>query len=489
MKSRIWIARLVACLLVASAFPLAAQTGFGTVTGTVKDATGAVIPGATATLTNTATGVVVKGQTNGVGAYYFGSVRPGSYTLAVEATGFKKWSGTLNLEVGQTATIDPKMEVGALENVVEVTGAAPIITTEGAQVSDVKDALRIHQLPLNGRAVTNLFDLTPGVEGGGNPRVNGMKVGSAEMLLDGVSLVDRFGGGISRVQPGLDTIQEYRIETAGSGAQYSRPATVTLVTKSGTNDLHGSLFETHRNNFGGLRARRRQDFYSTPPQYIRNEYGFLVGGPVFIPKLYNGRNKTFWLFSFEGQKERQARYAETQAPTQAIWNGDFSGAVDTAGNPITIYNPFTTRPDGTRDPFPGNKIPSNLIQPIAATMKSISALPTNPAANPWTDVNFQAYYPTPLDMNTITTKIDQIFSEKDTLSGRFTRSVRSNSVFGGRYGYPPPGATDTAVPAAPIPACIRPMHVGITCSPPRSSTSFRPPGIAPTTVPERSAIT
>ena len=132
------------------------------------------------------------------------------------------------------------------------------IATEGMQVSDVKDSLRIHQLPLNGRFVTNLFDLTAGVEGGGNPRVNGLKVGSADMLLDGVSLVNRFGGGIMQVQPGLDTIQEYRIETAGSGAQYSRPATVSLVTKSGTNELHGSLFETHRNNFGGLRARARR---------------------------------------------------------------------------------------------------------------------------------------------------------------------------------------------------------------------------------------
>jgi hypothetical protein len=437
------IIALVFCLIVLGALPLAGQTGYGTVTGTVKDATGAVMPSATATLTNTATGVAVKTTTNEAGVYHFGSVRPGSYTLVVEASGFKKWSGTMVLAAGQTASVDPNMEVGTLENVVEVTGAAPIVETAGAQVSDVKDALRIHQLPLNGRLVTNLFDLTPGVEGGGNPRVNGMKVGSAEMLLDGISLVDRFGGGISRVQPGLDTIQEYRIETAGSSAQYSRPATVTLVTKSGTNELHGTLFETHRNNFGGLRARQRQDFYSEPPQYIRNEYGFSVGGPVFIPKVYNGKNRTFWFFSYEAQKERQARYSETQAPSEAIWAGDFSGATDFNGEPITIYNPLSTNPQGVRAPFPNNKIPSNLIHPVAATMKSVSALPTNLAANPWTDINFQAYYPIPVDLSTITTKIDQVFSEKDNLSGRFTRSVRSRNVFGGQYGYPPPGSTDT----------------------------------------------
>src|SRR5262249_5384450 len=160
--------------------------------------------------------------------------------------------GTLTVEVGQTVTIDPNMEVGTVGTTVEVSGAAPIISTEGMQVSDVKDSLRIHQLPLNGRQVTNLFDLTPGVEGGGNPRVNGLKVGSVEMLLDGISLVNRFGGGIVQVQPGLDIVQEYRIETAGSNAQYSRPATITLVSKSGTNEFHGTAFETHRNNFGGL---------------------------------------------------------------------------------------------------------------------------------------------------------------------------------------------------------------------------------------------
>src|SRR6185369_1323145 len=186
----------------------------------------------------------------------------------------------------QTAVIDPALEVGSLESTVEVTGVAPVITTEGGAVSDVKDALRIHNLPLNGRQITNLFDLTPGVEGGGNPRVNGMKVGSTDMLLDGISYVDRFGGGISRVQPGLDTIQEFRIETAGSGAQFSRPATVEMVTRSGSNELHGALCETFRNNAAGLVARSRSDG-NTPAKLIRNEFGGWAGGPVLIPHIYN----------------------------------------------------------------------------------------------------------------------------------------------------------------------------------------------------------
>ncbi len=126
----------------------------------------------------------------------------------------------------------------------------------------MKDFQRIQQLPLNGRQISQLFVLTPGVEGeaGGSnaPRVNGLKVGSVEISLDGISVVDRFGGGLRPAQPGLDTIAEFRIETVGSDARYSRPATVTLATRSGTNDFHGSIFEFHRNNGAGLRTRNRR---------------------------------------------------------------------------------------------------------------------------------------------------------------------------------------------------------------------------------------
>lgn len=428
---------LLILTLVLVVVPVMGQTGLGVVRGTVQDATKAVIPNAKVILTHTATGVARAAETNAVGIYYFASVPIGPYTLAVEASGFKKWAGTLRVEVGQTVVVDTTMEVGALEATVEVTGAAPVVTTEGMEVNDVKDRLRIEQLPLNGRVVSNLFDLTPGVEGGGSPRINGMKVGSADMLLDGISIMDRFGGGMRPVQPGLDIIQEYRVETTGSGAQYSRPATVTLVTKSGTNELHGSVFWTHRNNFGGLRARQRQDFFSRPPQYIRNEFGASAGGAII-------KNKTFWFAAYEGQRERQARYARTQAPTDAIWGGDFSTAVDYDNTPITIYNPFSTMADGTRLPFNGNRIPSNMIHPFASVMKSVSAAPAGPNAggNAWIEANFETYYPVTLDITTYTVKGDHVFSEKDNLSGRFTHGTRPRKVYGGQYGYPPPGMSN-----------------------------------------------
>ena len=251
---RIWLFIAISTLLAIIA---GAQTGNAIVKGSVTDSSGSLVAGARVRLLNVATNIAAETAASGEGLYYFADVRPGNYSVSVESSGFKRWVGTFVLQVGQVATIDAILEVGELSATVEVTGVAPIIATEGMQISDIKDAMRITQLPLNGRQVSNLFNLTPGVEGGAAPRVNGMKVGSAEILQDGVSLVNRFGGEMVRVQPGLDTVQEFRIETNGSSARYSRPATVTLVTKSGSNALHGSLFETHRNNAAGLRARRR----------------------------------------------------------------------------------------------------------------------------------------------------------------------------------------------------------------------------------------
>ncbi len=401
------------------------------------------MPRANVTLSNTATGVSRSAETNEAGIYFFSSVPIGPYKLSVTASGFKRWESTLHVQAGQTLSVDPTLDVGAVENTVEVTGAAPLVTTEGAQVSDVKDALRIHNLPLNGRQITTLFDLTPGVVGGGNPRTNGMKVGSTEMVLDGVSQVDRFGGGMARVQPGLDTVQEFRIETAGSNAMFSRPATVELVTRSGTNDFHGAAFETFRNNADGLRARQRQDVSGSAAKLIRNEFGFWAGGPVLIPKLYNGKNKTFWFMDLEWFRQRQARYAETAAMPVSMWNGDLSNITDTNGDAYTLYDPLTTKADGTRTPFANNIIPSARISPFAKTMQSISALPNyNLTGNPWTEHNFRTYYPIVENHRTLTLKGDHTFSTKDTISGRYTGSPLFYAQYGGQYGFPPPGCTN-----------------------------------------------
>ena len=436
------VRKAVIALLVLG-LPLAAQTGLGIVTGTVQDPSKAAVPKAGVTITNTATGVSRTDVANEVGLYYFGSMPPGPYHLTVEAKGFAKWETDFQIQAGQTVSIDPTISVGNVQAKVDVVEAASQVATEGAQLSDVKTADEIHDLPLNGRQISNLFNLTPGVEGGqntqgaGSPRTNGMMVGSTEMLLDGMSYVDRFGGGISRVQPGLDTVQEFRIETAGSGAGFDRPATIELVTRSGTNAFHGGLFETLRDNYGGLVARAVQDG-NTPAKLIRNEFGGFVGGPV-------KKNKAFFFFDEELLRQRQEVFAQTAVPTAAMWAGNFSNEVDTSGDQYTLYNPYTTTANGSRTPFPNNTIPTSLLNAqVTNTFQSISPVPSGPnaSANPWIAENFQTHYPQDTNTNSITGRFDQTFSPKDTLSVRYTQSLSSYLQAGGHYGYPQPGVTD-----------------------------------------------
>ena len=440
----VFLAFIIFCFIPTGA---QAQTGAGTVTGTVRDAEGKVIPAARVTITESETNVSHQTQTNEVGIYYLGALPRGPYKLAVEKEGFKKWEGTLVLEVGQNAMVDLSLEVGDIRTVVEVTGAAPVVSTASIEVANVKDFNRIRQLPLAARQISLLFDLTPGVEGGGSARVNGMKVGSMEITLDGISLVDRFGGGIARVQPGLETIQEFRIETVGSDARFSRPANVTLSSRSGTNLFHGSLYEYHRNNSGGLRACRREDLRDAngechADQLIRNEYGVTAGGPFYIPGVYNGRNKSFWFAAFEGSRERQrnfpADYGDNFAlvPTEAMWNGDLSNSTDPDGTPWIIYDPLTTDAAGLRTPFPGNIIPPGRISPFAKTMAQLTARPSN-GNNPWLlTPNQIKSYPDRTKTGNLTIKGDQNFSDKDSLSVRWTRSTRNNAVDGGVFGNP-----------------------------------------------------
>ena len=162
---------------------------------------------------------------------------------------------------------------------------------------------------------------------------------------------------------------------------------------------------------------------------------------MLIPKLYNGKNKTFWFFDWEAMRQRQQTFATTGAATAEMWNGDLSNITDFEGSHYTIYDPMTTGPNGARQPFLNNVIPASRLNPVAKVMQSISPSPNLPG-NPWIDQNFATYYPIVTNQHTWTIKIDHNFSEKDTLSGRFTQSPYFNAQYGGKYGFPPPGCTD-----------------------------------------------
>ncbi|HET7215668.1 MAG TPA: TonB-dependent receptor [Terriglobia bacterium] len=446
---------LLSGALMVGTGPAYGQTGLASISGTVHDASGAVVPGVTVTAINTATNVSYRTATNSSGAYYIGALPIGSYTLTGLKQGFKQWQRSLQLEVSQNASIDFRLDVGNTRTVLQVTGAPPILDTTGTEVSHVLDAQRINMLPLNGRSITSLFQFTPGVEGGSNPRANGMRAGATGISLDGVTERSRYGGGIVNVQPDIQDVQEFIIDTSGSNARYADPSSVIMKTKSGTNRYHGELFETNRNDTGGLRALARgegQDYKF--PKYNRNEFGGNIGGPLQIPLLYNGHNKTFFFFSYEGLRDvgRESPWSP-YVPTEAMWNGDLSSYLDPNNNDqlVQVYNPFTTDASGNRQPFAGNIIPPSAapggtFNNLVKVLKPLTAVAlTQAPLDPYNPVpNFNYDYPTSTVDNKLTAKIDEALSPKDRLSVRWSRDTDDYLQAGGLYGNPNPADSGNA---------------------------------------------
>ncbi len=424
------ITALCAMAVLIGAGSALAQTGAASVQGTVKDPSAAVIPAARVSLTHVETTRKYETVSNGVGFFMFPTAQAGNYTLAVEAPGMETWQGTLVLQVGQTATVEPVLKVGSSATLVTVAvEATPLVTDANGTLATVIERERIDQLPQNGRLVSNLIAATtPGLEAGGGygndkPRVYGMRFGAMEFTQDGATLTNRDVGTMIGRPPGLDTIGEFRVETNNSSAKLSRPATAMLSTRSGTNVIHGALFETARNNSVGL-ARRRQDYYQKPPHLVRNEFGFSMGGPVIIPKLYNGKNRTFIFGAWEAFKSESASTISTTMPTMEMRGGNFDGLVSSTGRRSVLYDPWTTDKDWQRTPYPGNIIPINKLSPIAKYLYSVTPAPTQAGVNPLVSANFFGLSPTSRTDHTETFRVDHRLSAKDQIFGRYSYGHR-----------------------------------------------------------------
>lgn len=440
MKAERWMRNLgIGVALTAilfSLFPseLSAQTIFGTIRGVVKDASGAVVPGVPVSVTNVGIGRSRQGQSNDAGEYVIANLDPAEYEVTAVREGFKKWTSKLVLRTLQTAVVDITLEVGQATVTVEVRDSTPVITTSEATLGDVKEADRIKQLPLNGRDLAQLFTLTPGVTRRGGTGMSGIQAGAFQFTQDGVSIENKYTGDIVRNRPALEGIAEFRIETSNSSAMYSRPGNITLVTKSGSNGLHGSIFETHRNNGGGLRTR---DIFQNSPNpednkplfLIRNEFGASVGGPVRIPKVYNGRDKTFFFFTYEGLRQRESDHIVANSPPEELRNGDFRNYHPMFSDDISkVYDPMTTRPDPDnpgyfiRDQISCNGVLNVIcpdrITPMAKAALSIYPLPNQPGLD-YDEFNIRVGLPRNNDLNRYTAKVDHHFSDKDSLSASY----------------------------------------------------------------------
>ena len=425
---------LIAALLVA---PCGwTQTTMGAVSGTVHDPSGGVIPNVSVVLTNTATNVVATTNTNEVGFYIFPAVVPGSYSLTAESPGMQKFEGTFIVRVADRVVIDPALTPGATATAVEVRDITPLVSTDNPTASTTLERERINQLPINGRSLSNFLSDLVGVEG---TRFNGIFNDATEWVLDGAVISDRRWNGSPSGQPAVDAIQEFTVVSNAVSAKYSRPAEIVVSMKSGTNGLHGSAFETNRNNAVGL-ARARTDTFTKAPYLNRNEFGINAGGPLIVPKVYNGKDKTFWWFGYEGRQSISNSTVLFNVPTAAMANGDFSGYKDAQGRLSTIYDPLSTGSAANgyaRSPFPGNVIPSQRESPLAKYLFSIVPLPTN-TANPVVDVNWYGATRTASPLWYTDGRVDHRFSERDQVhaSVQYTMSSTLYPTTAGGVGQP-----------------------------------------------------
>jgi len=244
-----------------------------------------------------------------------------------------------------------------------------------------------------------------------------------EYTQDGAPMTNRnFGGAGNSTQaqlPDPDAVQEVKIETLNSSAQFATPATAILTTKSGTNQLHGSLFETYRNNAIGIaRARQNPANFAAPP-LIRNEFGGSVGGPILIPKLYDGRNRSFFFVAYERFSLRQSSDQRVFVPTVAMRNGDFSGLVNSAGIRNQLYDPNTTQADLSRTPFANNQIPINRISPLAKVLYAATPLPTT-NDNPLVISNITDVNRIKQNVPNFNTRLDHVVNQNNRFYARFT---------------------------------------------------------------------
>jgi hypothetical protein len=428
LRSPLTVLYLFLCIVPSGAL---AQTTFGTFTGTVTDSSGAVLPDAKVVVTNEGTNQSREVTTDKTGGYVVPSVLPGVYTISVELSGFKKaLQSGITLQVNQTLRSDFIMQVGEITQTVDVEAAAPLLQSETSTVGTVIENKQVVELPLNGRSFTELTTLVPGAVPSPNPTfktsgtnvaVSGGRSENNNYTLDGVNNNETFFLSYG-VQPSIDAIQEFKIQTNITSSEFGSAAgaNINVATKNGTNNLHGGVFEFLRNNVFDAR-----DFFATEkPSFRQNQFGGQLGGPIYIPKVYNGKDRTFFFLNYEGFRFRRASTILSTIPTPDQLGGNLSKTVTGEAAP-PIFDPATTRSDPNnpaqfiRDPFPGNIIPPDRIDPIV----KLYAQTFYPAPNrPGSASNLVNSRSGQLDTNQFTVRVDHRFSDKNTMFGRFSYS-------------------------------------------------------------------
>lgn len=415
---------LVLAALIYCSPPVHAQT-LGTITGVVSDSSGAVMAGVTVTATNEATNISRQIITDSMGRYNIPALQPSLYTVSAEIKGFKKSvSLKVSLEVNQTLRQDFTLEVGEMTETVDVTATAPLLQSESSTVGTVVENKQVVEMPLNGRSFTELTVLIPGAvptggatfQTGGGTRVSvsGASPDDNNYSLDGVNNNETFFKAYA-IQPSVDAIQEFKIQTNITNAEFGNAAgaNINVATKSGSNTFHGTAWEFLRNDV--LDAKNADALEKS--KFRQNQFGAVINGPVI-------KNKTFFMFDYEGFRFRRGAVNYGIVPTAAQLGGDLSH--DYKGNPAPqIFDPATTRPDPNdptkliRDPFLNNIIPSNRIDPAMAAYAKVFYGPSAPNL-PGQDQNLVNTGAGFNDSNQYHVRVDHKLTEKDTIYSRLS---------------------------------------------------------------------
>jgi hypothetical protein len=425
-----WLFLLLTGIVLAPAAGTA-QTYYGSVVGTVTDSSGSVLPGVTVTLTNRGTSERKTLQTAAHGDFQFVNVLPGSYTLDVEGAGFKHFRrDSFQVEVQSVVRIDAAMQVGEVNQVVDVTAQTPLIDTDTTSLGQVIEGRSVQQMPLNGRNVMNLIALVPGVvpqgqtqgnpalnnvNGWGNYQIGGGIANQSAEYIDGAPLNVNYAH-LPALIPAQDAVQEFRVQTSNLGPEFGDTSggVVTLITKSGSNSFHGGAYEFLRNKVLNANTFFGNEFGQPRPAFTQNQYGVEIGGPI-------RRDKTFFFFNWENFALRQGNTYVSTVPTAQERSGDFSGSG------VPIYDSLTTCGQqgtpacaigqATRQQFAGNVVPADRINPTAAALlKYLWPLPNASGVSN----NFSTTYSSGTNSKQFNGRVDQTLSDKQRLFGRYS---------------------------------------------------------------------
>jgi hypothetical protein len=425
-----------AMLVALSAIPLFAQT-FGEVTGHISDPTGAAVPDARISLTSVATNAVRTAVSTGSGDYTFPAVAPGVYNIRVERAAFKTASSNVQVQVQQTVRLDFTLEVGQVTESIEVSASAQLLQAENVSLGTVIENKGVTELPLNGRnylslvalsANTNTLSAMSGQAGGrqgGDRASQSISAGGNRIMfdyftLDGVTNTDPdFSTYV--VLPSIDAIQEFKVQTGVYPAEFGHQSTqINVLTKSGGNAYHGALFEFVRNNQFDAKPYSFTSAHVAKSPFKWNDYGFELDGPVRIPKVFDGRDRLFFMANDEWKVQRQNSQATYSVPTAAMFTGDFS-AFGT-----TIYDPNSAAGGATKTPFLNNTIPPSRIDPISKKFLNYYVSSNLPGfSNNYTQMNSS-----PNNRDGFTLRMDFVESAKSQWTGRYSWGDENQSSTG-----------------------------------------------------------